>query len=86
MRAQTEGAPDGRKLVMIRDSFAEAMEPVLQKYFGETVLINWQNIGSTDIGSYGGDVFVYEVVERNLGRIPGDLASILENGTQSQGN
>lgn len=86
VRAQTEGAPDGRKLVMIRDSFAEAMEPVLQKYFGETVLINWQNIGSTDIGSYGGDVFVYEVVERNLGRIPGDLASILENGTQSQEN
>ena len=80
IRARTQGAPDTRRLVMIRDSFTEAMEPVLQKYFGESVLIDWQNIETTDIGSYEGDVFVYQVVERNLGRIPGDLASILENG------
>ena len=80
-RARTEGAPDERRLVMVRDSFTEAMEPVLQKYFAESVLIDWESIESTDIGSYGGDVLVYQVVERNLGRIPADLVSILENGS-----
>ena len=77
-RTRTEGAPDERRLVMVRDSFTEAMEPVLQKYFAESVLIDWESIESTDIGSYGGDVFVYQVVERNLGRIPADLVSMLE--------
>ena len=61
--------------------FNKEMEPVLQKYFAESVLIDWESIESTDIGSYGGDVLVYQVVERNLGRIPADLVSILENGS-----
>ncbi len=77
IRTRTPDSPDERSLTMVRDSFGAAMEPVLPRYFREVVLINWKFMDNIDVAGFGGDVFVYEIVERNLGRLPGDLDVLL---------
>ncbi len=78
IRASAKGAPDSRKLLMVRDSFAMAMAPVIMQYFGDTMFTEWQKLPDTDLGQDTYDVFVYEIVERNLGRMSMDLDALLE--------
>lgn len=79
IRAETEGAPDQRSVLMIRDSFAIAMAPVMMRHFESTMFVDWQKIADTDFGQAKSDVFVYEIVERNLGRMSMDLDALLAN-------
>lgn len=78
IRARAEGAPDGRQLTMVRDSFAIAMAPVLMRYFPETMFVDWQKLPEVDMGEEKNGVFVYEIVERNLGRMSMDLDELLK--------
>lgn len=75
IRVETPGAPDPRKLVMIRDSFAIGMIPTISRYYENSVYIEWQAASPSVLET--GDVFVYEIVERQLGRIPLDLNQFL---------
>lgn len=72
---ETSDAPDPRKLVMIRDSFAIGMIPTVSRYYKSSVYIEWQAASPQVLEE--GDVFVYEIVERQLGRIPLDLNQFL---------
>lgn len=77
-RTQTEAAPDSRSLVIARDSFGDAMNLVLCRYFSEVTCINWEKIQQVDMEAHRSDVFVYEIVERWLDRMPADLDHLLE--------
>ena len=78
IKAVNEGAPDERSITMVRDSFAIAMAPVIMRYFGETTLVNWQKLSGVDMKEHRSDLFVYEIVERNLGRMSMDLDALLK--------
>lgn len=77
IRTSAPNAPDTRTIVMIRDSFASAMVPILSRNFQAMTLVNWEKIATVDPAALDGDVFVYEIVERNLGRMAGDLTELL---------
>lgn len=77
IKAKAYGAPDERSLIMVRDSFAIAMAPVLMRYFSETMFVEWQKLAEVDMGQDRSRVFVYEIVERNLGRMSMDLDALL---------
>lgn len=76
-RTQTEHAPDSRSMTIVRDSFGDAMNLVLCRYFSEVTCINWEKIQQVDMMSHQSDIFVYEVVERWVERMPSDLDSLL---------
>lgn len=75
IKVETSHAPDPRKVVMIRDSFGTSMIPTVSQYYGNSVYIDWQ--AATPETLEPGDIFVYEIVERQLGRIPLDLNQFL---------
>lgn len=77
-RTRTEQAPDSRSLTIVRDSFGDAMNLVLCRYFSEVTCINWEKIQQVDMEAYQSDIFVYEVVERCMDRMPEDLDRLLE--------
>lgn len=78
MLTKTENAPVPKRLLMVRDSFAIAMVPFLMRDFEEAAFISWQNVLKQDLSEYPADVFVYEIVERNLGRVSEELDAILK--------
>lgn len=78
MLTRTEKAPQSQRLLMVRDSFAIAMIPFLMRDFEEGAFISWQNVLKQDLSEYPADVFIYEVVERNLGRVSEELDAILK--------
>lgn len=77
-RTRTEHAPDPRSLTIVRDSFGDAMNLVLCRYFSEVTCMNWEKIQQVDMASHQSDIFVYEIVERWIGRLPADLDRLLE--------
>lgn len=77
-RSRTQQAPDSRSLTIVRDSFGDAMNLVLCRYFPEVTCVNWEKIQQVDMTSYKSDIFVYEIVERWADRLPGDLDHLLE--------
>lgn len=77
-RTRTEHAPDSRSLTIVRDSFGDAMNLVLCKYFSQVTCVNWEKIGPVDMRSHQSDIFVYEVVERWVNRMPADLDALLQ--------
>ncbi len=60
------GAPDGRTLLMVRDSFGENMMPWLLRYFRKSTFVHCNYLLDETPDGLNGDVFVYEIVERNL--------------------
>lgn len=79
IRKAVNGNPaDERKLVMVRDSFGDAMNTSLCRYFKEVTSINWEKISEVPKEEFQGDLFVYEIVERWLLRMPEDLKGLLE--------
>lgn len=77
-RTETRQAPDSRSLTIVRDSFGDAMNLVLCRYFPEVTCINWEKIRQVDMEAHQSDIFVYEIVERWLDRMPTDLDHLLE--------
>lgn len=77
-RSRTDHAPDSRSLTIVRDSFGDAMNLVLCRYFSEVTCVNWEKIKQVDMVSHRSDIFVYEVVERWIERMPSDLDALLE--------
>lgn len=77
-RTRTEHAPDSRSLTIVRDSFGDGMNLVLCRYFSEVTCINWEKIQQVDMTSHQSEIFVYEVVERWVDRMPADLDHLLE--------
>ncbi len=75
--SRTEGAPDGRRLTMCGDSFQGAMQDILSQEYGEVALIRWNFQEKHALTDYPGDIFVYEIVERELGRMRYDLSNML---------
>lgn len=75
-KSHREDAPDGRSVVMVRDSFGENMMPWLAQYFKDTKVVHYSYVGEMEKSDMEGDVFVYEVVERYLGRLPGQLGDL----------
>lgn len=60
-------SPDGRKLFMVRDSFAGGMAPALVSNFRDSYLAHWNGFFEQSmVDEQDPDVFVLEVVERRL--------------------
>lgn len=58
--------PNGKKLLIQRDSFATAMTAYLPSYFEETLFVHWNVFDPAVIEAEMPDVFVMELVERSL--------------------
>ena len=71
------GAPDGRTLLMVRDSFGENMMPWLLKYFRKSTFVHCNYLLDKTLDGLSGDVFVYEVVERDLSELKWRLDRLL---------
>lgn len=72
----TEGAPDQRRVAVYRDSFGYSLSQTLGKYFKYTDYYHWQSFDSSFLEKNRPDVVVYEVVEREQGRIPEDMMKL----------
>lgn len=77
-KAVNETPADERKLVMVRDSFGDAMNTSLCRYFKEVTSINWEKVSQVPEEEFFGDLFVYEIVERRLLQMPDNLKRLLE--------
>jgi len=60
---------NGKKLMMLRDSFGTAMMEYMPSYFEDSVLVHWRAFESDMIDAEQPDVFVLELVERSIIRL-----------------
>ena len=67
-RYRCEGA-DGRKLFMIRDSFADAMDDYVASRFNESCMVHYQSYLPEVLITEKPDIFVYELVERRINNL-----------------
>ena len=72
------GAPDGRTLLMVRDSFGENMMPWLLRAFRESTFVHCNYLLVETLDGLDGDVFVYEIVERDLSELNWRLDRLLK--------
>ena len=70
-------APDPRRITIYRDSFGTALLVGLPKYFAYTDFYHWQAFEPEFLNENKPDVLVYEVVERDLGRMMEDLEKLM---------
>ena len=77
IRAYSLAPRSNKKMIMIRDSFAVNMMHVSTQYFKESNYIHWEGMDKTDSEYFFGDIFVYEVLERNLSTLITILEKIL---------
>ena len=59
-----------------RDSFGYSLSQTLSKYFRYTDYYHWQAFDASLLKENRPDVVVYEVVEREQGRIPEDMMKL----------
>ena len=69
--------PDPRRIAIYRDSFGTALLAGLPKYFAYTDFYHWQVFEPEFLNENKPDVLVYEVVERDLGRMMEDLEKLM---------
>ena len=69
--------PDPRRITIYRDSFGTALLVGLPKYFAYTDFYHWQVFEPEFLNENKPDVLVYEVVERDLGRMMEDLEKLM---------
>ena len=67
-RYHCEGA-DGRKLFMIRDSFADAMDDYMGSRFAESCMVHYEAYRPEMLETESPDIFVYELVERRVNNL-----------------
>ncbi len=60
---------DERKLFMLRDSFADAMDDFLAAQFHESYMVHYSSYSDELVESEQPDIFVYETVERRIGEL-----------------
>ncbi len=72
-----ENAPDKRRIAIYRDSFGIALLAGLSKYFAYSDYYHWQAFEAEFFEEKKPDVLVYEVVERELGRMSEDLDKLM---------
>ena len=73
----TDQSPDPRRIAVYRDSFGTALSPFLSKYFRQTDFYHWQAYTPALIEENPPDLLIYEVVEREEGRILDDMEKLL---------
>lgn len=78
VKSVNDKAVEQRKLTMVRDSFGQATIVPLSRYYKEAFFVNWEKIPNNLEELQDSDLFVYEIVERNLGRILDDLDALLK--------
>ena len=77
LHMSTPGAPDGRRIAVIRDSFGTALMDKLPRYFANVDFYHWQAFDYTMLEENPPDAVIYEIVERDLTRIPQDVAKMV---------
>lgn len=82
----TSDIPDGKRLVVVGDSFMHAMMPVLGCDFSSVYFVNWKEIDEADWSMFeAADYLVVEAVERNCTNIEYALAQVNEHlGAKTQ--
>ena len=60
---------DPRKLFMLRDSFADAMDDFIAAQFDESYMVHYKSFSQELIDEQQPDIFVYETVERRIGEL-----------------
>lgn len=55
---------DKRKLFVMRDSYSDALAPLLATQFEDSIFVHYDDFSQKKIFNYGADVFVHELVER----------------------
>ncbi len=76
VHVSTLQAPDPRRVAVYRDSFGTALFTGLSHYFQYTDYYHWQSFSQSMLDENPPDILIYEVVERDLGRILSDLEAI----------
>lgn len=72
----TPNAQDPRRIAVFRDSFGTALMPALPKYFRHTDFYHWQAFDAQLLRENKPDILVYELVEREQGRIVENLMKL----------
>lgn len=73
---ETKGAPDDRRVAFYRDSFGTAVANTLPKYFKNVDFYHWQAFDAALLKERKPDIIVYEIVDREQGRIPEDMRKL----------
>ena len=60
---------DPRKLFMVRDSFADAMDDFLASQFDESVMVHYSSYTHDQAIAEQPDIYIYETVERRVGEL-----------------
>ncbi|MBO5092855.1 MAG: hypothetical protein J6C33_00685 [Lachnospiraceae bacterium] len=60
---------DPRKLFMVRDSFADAMDDFLASQFDQSVMVHYSSYSHERAFAEDPDIYVYETVERRVGEL-----------------
>ena len=77
LRYQAPGAPDPRRLAFYGDSFVPVMLSKITRYFRNVDFYHWQSFDHAYLEQDPPDILVYEVVERELGRILEDADKLI---------
>lgn len=85
-KAVNKKPADERTLVMVRDSFGDAMNTSLCRYFKEVTSINWEKVSKAPGEEFFGDLFVYEIVERRLLQMPDNLKILVHGAGKTDEN
>lgn len=76
-RSHAPDAPDPRRLSFYGDSFVPVMLSKISRYFRDVDFYHWQSFTLQELEEAPPDILVYEVVERELGRILEDADKLM---------
>lgn len=82
--AETKNAHDDRHIAFYRDSFGTAIADTLPKYFKNVDFYHWQSFDASLLKARKPDVIIYEVAERDQGRIPSDMKALAPEAFASE--
>lgn len=77
LKSQAPDAPDPRRLAFYGDSFVPVMLSKISRYFRNVDFYHWQSFDLAFLDQDPPDILVYEVVERELGRILEDADKLM---------
>lgn len=80
--AEAPEAPDSRRIAFYRDSFGTAIANTLPKYFKNVDFYHWQSFRASLLEENKPDIIIYEIVERDQGRIPDDMHALAPEAFQ----
>lgn len=83
---KNDAARDPRRIAVYRDSFGIAIQNTLPRYFAKTDFYHWQSFTPALLEKNPPDAIVYEIVERDEGRIPDDMHALAPEAFQEPKN